>query len=234
MAQQTRFNHSDASMQALQQFHQNIDASSKLVAMYRELRNVRKLGARGRLDAGNQDLLWMPRSAVVASISALDTYVHSVVKAKLPDMFAIGRDVPESLAKQLSALLTVKDANTFRQAVPILQSHDTIGQLLRRLETNYLQFQSFQAPDKIIEAYRLIGFENIFEMVAQLWPGPNTKDEHLKRRLAGYVTRRNQIAHEGDLETTGQQRPMQPDYAIQCQEYVSNLVTRLNQVVYPD
>lgn len=219
-------------MPALQQFHRNIEASDKLVAMYRELRNSRRLGARGRLDAENQDLLWLPRSAVVAAISALDTYVHSLVKAKLPEMFAAGREVPDSLAKQLATLLPLKDANTFRQAVPLLQSHDTIGQLLKKLEANFLQFQSFQAPDKIIDAYRLIGFENIFADVSNQWPGPNTTAEDLKRRLAGYVQRRNQIAHEGDLEASGDQRPMQPDYAIDCGEFVSNLVNRLHQVAY--
>jgi hypothetical protein len=219
-------------MPALQQFNRNIDASDKLVGMYRQLRGFRNLGARGRLDAQNQDLLWLPRSAVVAAISALDTYVHSVVKERLPHLFVAGGVVPESLAEQLSLLIPVKNANTFRQAVPVLLAQDTIGQLLKKLEENFLQFQSFQAPDKIIEAYRLIGIDSVFEPVSDLWPGPNTTADHLKRRLAGYVQRRNQIAHEGDLEANGQQRPMQPDYAIECREFVGYLVNRLNQVVY--
>lgn len=66
-------------MTALNQFTRNVDASVKLVAMYRQLRAFRKLGARGSLSLENQDLLWLPRSAVVAAISALDTYVHSIV-----------------------------------------------------------------------------------------------------------------------------------------------------------
>lgn len=219
-------------MTALQQFTRNIDASDKLVGMYRQLRGFRNLGARGRLNAQNQDLLWLPRSAVVAAISALDTYVHGVVKDRLPHLFAPSKVVPESLAEQLAVLLPVKNANTFRQAVPLLLAHDTVGQLLKRFEDNFLQFQSFQAPGKIIEAYRLVGFDNVFDPVSDLWPGPNTTAEHLKRRLAGYVQRRNQIAHEGDVEANGQQRPMQPDYAIECREYVVALVNRLNQVAY--
>jgi len=219
-------------MTALQQFTRNIDASDKLVGMYRELRGFRKLGARGRLNAQNQDLLWLPRSAVVAAISALDTYVHSVIKERLPHLFSPAKEVPESLAEQLAVLLPVKNANTFRQAVPLLLAHDTVTQLLKKLEDNFLQFQSFQAPDKIIEAYRLIGIDNIFAPVSELWPGPNTTAEHLKRRLAGYVQRRNQIAHEGDVEASGRQRPMQPDYAVECREYICALVVRLNQVAY--
>ncbi|MCW5658463.1 MAG: hypothetical protein KIT60_12225 [Burkholderiaceae bacterium] len=219
-------------MTALQQFNRNVDASDKLVHMYRQLRGFRNLGARGRLDAQNQDLLWLPRSAVVAAISALDTYVHSVVKERLPRQFGAGIVVPESLAEQLSQLMPVRNANTFRQAVPLLLANDTLPQLLKKLEENFLQFQSYQAPEKIIEAYRLIGIENVFEPVSDLWPGPNTTAEHLRRRLAGYVQRRNQIAHEGDLEANGQQRPMQPEYAVECRDFVGSLVTRLNQVVY--
>lgn len=219
-------------MTALLQFAHNIDASDKLVAMYRQLRAFRNLGARGRLSAENQDLLWLPRSAVVAAISALDTYVHNVVKDRLPHLFAQGNVIPESLAEQLALMMPIKNANGFRLAVPLLLAHDTVAQLLMKLEDNYLLFQSFQAPEKIIEAYRLIGVNDVFERVSDLWPGPNTSPEDLKRRLAGYVRRRNQIAHEGDLEANGQQRPMQPEYAIQCQEYLASLVNRLNQVAY--
>lgn len=219
-------------MSALQQFARNIDASFKLVGMYRELRGFRNLGARGRLDAQNQDLLWLPRSAVVAAVSALDTYVHGVVKDRLPHLFGGNKIVPESLAKQLALIIPVKDANSFRKAVPLLLAHDTVGHLLKRLEEGFLQFQSFQAPDKIIDGYCLIGIDNVFERVADLWPGPNTTSDDLKRRLAGFVQRRNQIAHEGDIEANGNQRPMQPDYAIECREFLTSLVNRLDQVAY--
>lgn len=127
--------------------------------------------------------------------------------------------------------MPIRNANGFRQAVPLLIAHDTVTQLLRKLEDSYLQFQSFQAPEKIIEAYKLIGVDDVFQLVSELWPGPNTSPEDLKRRLAGYVRRRNQIAHEGDLEANGKQRPMQPEYAIQCQEFLTSLVNRLNQVM---
>ncbi|AMP36247.1 hypothetical protein CJO81_00950 [Ralstonia solanacearum] len=219
-------------MTALQQFQSNIDAADQLVAMYRELRNSRDLGGRGRLDAQNQDLLWLPRSAVVAAISALDTYVHSVVKERLPLSLAAGAAMPEPLADQLAQIITVKNAATFRKSAALILAADTSPQLLRRLEDDHLQFQSYQAPEKIMEAYHLVGEEQIFERVSDLWSGPNTTADNLKRRLAGYVQRRNQIAHEGDLEKNGTQRPMQPEYAIRCREYVGNLVARLNDIVY--
>ena len=219
-------------MSAISEFNANIDASDRLVAMYRELRVKRNLGARGALTAVNQDLLWLPRSAVVASMSALDTYVHAVVKAKLPTVFGTPTPPPMSLCEHLAQIITIKSGSAFRDALPLLAAHDTIGELLTKFEEKYLRFQSFQAPEKIIEAYKLIGFDAIFESVSDLWPGPNTQAEHIKRRLAGYYQRRNQIAHEGDREANGQARAMQPEYAITCQSFVESLVSRLNQAVY--
>lgn len=213
-------------------FQRNIIASDKLVAMYRELRLTRNLGARGKLDAANLDLLWLPRSAVVASVSALDTYIHGVVNNRLPHLFDPAGVIPDALCEELSKLLPIKNGISFRQSVPMLRAHDTIAQLLKRLDESVLRFSSFQAPDKVIEAYALIGYSNIFRNVSDLWPGPNTTEDNIRRRLAGYVQRRNQIAHEGDLEINGQQRPMQPEYAVRCRDFIGNLVARLNQVVY--
>ena len=219
-------------MSAISEFNANIDASDRLVAMYRELRGKRALGARGVLTAINQDLLWLPRSAVVASISALDTYVHAVVKARLPTVFGKAVPPPAALCEQLAQLITIKNGAAFKEALPLLTAADTIAGLLAKLDEKFLRFQSFQAPEKIIEAFRLIGHDAIFEAVSDLWPGPNTTAEHLKRRLSGYVQRRNQIAHEGDREPGGAARSMQPEYAIACQTFVSNLALRLNQAVY--
>lgn len=204
--------------------------------MYTELRKNRGLGARGRLDDENQDLLWLPRSAVVAAISALDAYVHQVVRERLSAMFAgpiPPPNIPTGICDALAGILQIKSGAHFKEAVPLLMSHDTLAQLLQKFDQEKLQFQSFQAPDKIIEAYGLIGELNVFDRVSDLWPGPNTTAADLRRRLTSFVQRRNQIAHEGDLERHGAQRPMQPDYALSCRDFVVNLVTRLDQIVFP-
>lgn len=219
-------------MTALAQFGTNITAADRLVAMYRELRTSRHLGARGQLNAANQDLLWLPRSAVVASISALDTYVHSVIYDRAPHLLSHAAPPPEPLCEQFSALLPIKNANNFRDALPVLIANNTAAQLIERLKERYLRFQSFQAPEKIVEAYRLLGYNAIFDDVSDLWPGPNTTADHIRQRLSGYVRRRNQIAHEGDVEANGQSRPMRPDYAVDCRDFIGSLVARLNQVVY--
>jgi len=213
------------------EFQSSITASGQLVDMYTELRRSRGLGARGRLDAANTDLLWLPRSAVVASLSAMDAYIHAVLYDRIPEILR-GDDVPEPLATALASIMPIKSGEHFQEALPVLKAHDTVAKLSDRLREQTLSFLSYQSPDKITKGYELIGHPEIFDTVAATWPGPRTTSDDIRRSLANYVKRRNQIAHEGDLEADGQPRPMQPQYATQCREFIENLVFRLDRVVY--
>ncbi len=218
-------------MSIYSQFQSSVAAADQLVSMYGELRKHRGLGARGRLDAGNTDLLWLPRSAVVACLSALDSYVHAVLYDRIPSVMR-QHPVPEPLCDMLASVMPVKNGTSFSKVLPILRSHDSVAELGNRLKEETLSFLSYQAPEKIIAAYKLIGYPAIFDNVADIWPGPRTASDDIKRTLANYAKRRNQIAHEGDREAGGEPRPMQPKYASDCREFTVNLVSKLNRVVY--
>ena len=218
-------------MTAITHFQSSITAADQLVAMYSELRRTRGLGQRGRLNAENSDLLSLPRAAVVACISALDAYVHSVLYERIP-LALRANPVPLPLCEAMSAILPVKNGNNFRDALPVLLLQDSSAELCARLKEKTLVFLSYQAPEKIIAAYDLIGHESIFESVADMWQGPGTSAQEIKGSLAAYVKRRNQIAHEGDHEASGNPRSMQPVYASGCRDFTVGLVSRLNRVVY--
>jgi hypothetical protein len=218
-------------MTAIAHFQSSIAAADHLVAMYAELRRSRNLGARGRLNAANADLLSLPRAAVVASMSALDAYVHAVLHERIPVLLRLN-PVPDGICELMADAIPIKNANTFRGALPLLAAPDSLAEIFARVKDNTLAFLSYQAPAKIISAYELIGHPNIFESVADLWQGPATEAEDIKRHLAAYTRRRNQIAHEGDQELNGQPRPMQPQYAQGCRDFIAGLVARLNRVVY--
>jgi len=220
-------------MTAYTDFRNSIASANSLTEMYKELRRSRGLGQRGRLTAENEDLLWLPRSAIVISISALDAYVHAVLYERIPTVISTGT-LSDSLAKALSSIMPIKDANTFRDALPIITSAAPQGELATRLRTKTLEFLSYQAPEKIQGAYEMIGHDSVFASVSALWPGPNSTEDDLKRILANYVKRRNQIAHEGDREANGTVRHIQPQYADKIASFVQNLVNRLNRIVYPN
>lgn len=213
------------------QFLNNIAPADRYISMYRELRTSRGLGARGGLSAANQDLLWLPRAAVVASISALDSYMHSMLYERIPAVLNTP-NVPDALCDALSTHIPIKNASGFRSALPLLRSDDTLGELFATLKSETLSFLSYQAPDKIIAGFALIGELDIFDRVSAMWPGPRTDADRIRRDLVNYVKRRNQIAHEADAEAHGASRPMQPEYALGCKDFVINLTWRLNRIAY--
>ena len=199
--------------------------------MYIELRRERGLGPRGRLPSGNEDLLWLPRSAVVVAIASLDAYIHAVLYDRIPR--ALRRNpIPENLCEAMARIVAIKDVKTFRRAFPLISGKHRYDRLTNQLRDETLAFQSFQTPDKIIYAYGLIGHTDIFVSVSNIWPGPRTSDEDIKRQLSNYVRRRNQIAHEGDREANETIRHMQPSYAKNCADFIENLVSKLDRVVY--
>src|ERR1700682_414817 len=99
-------------MTAIAHFQSSIAAADHLIAMYAELRRNRNLGQRGQLNAANVDLLSLPRAAVVASLSALDAYVHSVLYERIPIALR-ATPVPDSLCELMSSTLTIKSGSTF-------------------------------------------------------------------------------------------------------------------------
>ena len=198
--------------------------------MYKELRSLRGLGQRGALTAANEDLLWLPRSAVVASLSSLDAYVHAVIVDRAPVALK-ANPIPPALCEAMAAIIPIRNSSSFRDAMQIIAASNIYSALVNKLQEQ-LSFLSYQAPEKISAGYDMIGFPNIFDDVSDIWPGPSTEADDLKRTLANFVRRRNQIAHEGDREASGAVRHMQPQYAEKCADFVENLVRKMNTVVY--
>jgi hypothetical protein len=218
-------------MTAYTHFQHSIAAARQLILMYKELRRHRGLGQRGSLTPANEDLLWLPRSAVVACLSSQDAYIHAIIVEKIPQALR-ANPVPAALCDAMADILPIKNANTFRDALPIIAAPDVYLELAKRLNDRSISFLSYQAPEKIVAGYELIGYPNIFDSVSDIWPGPRTSAGDLRRTLANYVKRRNQIAHEGDREATGVVRHMQPVYAHDCVGFVESFVSRLNRIVY--
>ena len=212
-------------------FQHSIESTKSLIAMYTELRRLRKLGPRGSLPPGHEDLLWLPRSAVVAAISSLDAYVHAVLYDRIPQVLRQAT-IPDSLCDAMADIIPIKNGRSFGKVFPLISGKSVHHDLAEQLKATVLAFQSYQTPDKIIFAYKMIGHDAAFSSVSRLWPGPATSETDIKRQLANYVRRRNQIAHEADLDSNGVIRRMQPAYAKKCAAFVENLVSRLDRIVY--
>src|SRR5690554_5335020 len=113
-------------------FQHSITAAQKLTEMYKELRRHRQLGQRGRLTPQNEDLLWLPRSAVVASLSALDAYIHTVLKEQIPHALRM-EPIPLPLCDAMASIIPIKSGANFRDAIPVISAANIYLELSERL-----------------------------------------------------------------------------------------------------
>ncbi|MFD6918669.1 HEPN domain-containing protein [Streptomyces sp. NPDC059944] len=124
------------------------------------------------------------RGSLVQAVSALDRYVHEEVRVRLLRHFNDDSAPGAMLRFQvpLSAVLRFRDEGGVAWLDEVIRSRHS--------------FLSFQAPDKIADAIRLVSEGELWNEVGQAM-GRSVKD--LKQELKLIVARRNAIAHESDI-----------------------------------
>jgi hypothetical protein len=164
---------------AYDKFLRNVGYARDLVALYASLGTL----TTSALD--NSDLL---RAALVGGISALDDYVHTVVR-KLMVAIADGTRPPTDAFN--------------RFAVPL---HETLASAslpaaiwLDRTVKAQHAYVAFQQPDRVADAFRLVSSIELWNEVSGVIGVPASD---LKTQLKLIVTRRNQIVHEADCDPT--------------------------------
>lgn len=216
-------------MTPLEQFNRNIDGAEKYLVMYYELRQLKQLGKRGALGANNQYLLWLPRATVVSAVGALDAYIHDVLALHIPRLLAdAATQISESLAALLGRVVSTRKTEDVRDMLRFIRSTTGPQSLAQELREKICRFESYQAPDKVVGALKVLGIQDVLADAAGRWQGPQTTRDDIATRLDRYVKRRNQIAHETDLDVHGQPRAITPDYAWRCKEFIKDLVQRMD------
>jgi len=124
------------------------------------------------------------RGALVQAVSALDRYVHEEVRVRLLQHFN-DNSAPNAMLRfqvPLSAVLRYRDEGGVAWLDEVVRSRHS--------------FLSFQSPDKIADAIRLVSDGELWNEVAQTIGRPA---QELKQELKLIVARRNAIAHESDI-----------------------------------
>ena len=164
----------------LQQFRENIERVQSLGGLY----NVLSQQATAALDL--TDLL---RSQIVMVVSALDHYVHEITRVGMLEVYGGKRpQTPAFLRFQITMEATL-------QGISIGQGNDSWLDEEIRKKHGYL---AFQHPDRIADAIRLFSSCRLWISVASEL---NQDVEDVKTELQLIVDRRNQIAHEADLDS---------------------------------
>lgn len=144
------------------------------------------------------------RAEWVARVSALDLYVHELVAQGMLSIFD-GRRPATSAYLRFHIPLEV--VSRFRAAQSLTDAAAAFDLEVRE----QLAILTFQHPDKIADGVRLFSPAELWNDVAtKLGATSSNKTNEAKKtkqQLSLIVSRRNQIAHEGDLQPTQLREP---------------------------
>lgn len=166
---------------ALDQFHISISRVRDLIAVHNSI----KVQSTPALDLS--DIL---RAALVLSVSALDYYVHEVVKLGMLEVHQGLRLEPSAFSRFQIYLGSAREALTV--------SPNMDSWLKDEIQERH-SYKSFQQPDKIAEAIRLVSDKKLWKEVERVM---GITAEDIKNELNTIVGRRNKIAHEADIDPT--------------------------------
>ncbi len=160
------------------------------------IERVRTLGAIYSNSSGQTipglDFSDLLRSELVMAVSALDYYIHEIVRLNMLDIFHGNRpETPAFLRFQVSL-------ESVRHVINIPTSTDWLDDEIRTRHS----WQSFQHPNKIANAIRLISDVKLWEETGNHLGMP---PQEVRGQLNNIIIRRNQIAHEADMN------PVLPD-----------------------
>ncbi len=163
---------------ALEQFESNIQRTRTLAAIH----NV--LGTRTTSALDTSDIL---RSALVLAVSALDQYIHEIVRLGILEIYHGRRTHTSS---------SLKFGVSLRGALQIRVAPEDDSWRDSEIRGHH-SWQRFEHPDRIADAIRLILDMSLWDTVASDL-GSDTPD--VKQRLKLIVDRRNKLTHEADID----------------------------------
>lgn len=144
------------------------------------------------------------RSAVVASVSALDRLMHDhIVKHSWKLLTRNEAEVPSRLKSlPISAIDARKALEQLRKNSKARPGNAIKKAIQERLHRDF----TFQSPDSVLEAAKILGINDFWSQVASKMPNSPEKSEVIST-LRSIANRRNQIVHEADLVRTHKSQP---------------------------
>lgn len=165
---------------SLSQFHGNLKRARDLAAL------GENLAAQTTVALDCSDIF---RASLVLAVSALDHFIHEIARKGMLEI-ATGKRAPTDAYRRF---------NVSMLAVSTLLGNPGQFQALEFEIRERHGFLSFQDPKKISDALRLISPVDLWSEVGNLLGQSNST---IKGRLKIIIDRRNQIAHEADMDPT--------------------------------
>lgn len=183
-------------------FDNNVAQARSLSTIYINLRDGVHIE-----DVYNNNLL---KAQLVNVVSAFDMFIHGIVKKGVIEIFNKTRkETPKFQSFAFQAKTILKLIEVMSPGFMPSSSDDLPDVILEKELSDKLSFMSFQSPDKVTDALSLIWGEPHKMQVLALdmnisGCNINEKVNNLKQELTTIIQRRNQIAHEGDINPATQ------------------------------
>ncbi|MGB8687170.1 MAG: HEPN domain-containing protein [Microcoleus sp.] len=168
------------------------------------------------------DISDMLRSALVLAVSALDYYIHEVVRIGMLEIHRGQRLEPPAFSGFQISL------GNARAGINAGQNIDSWLEDEIRQRHSY---KSFQQPNAIADAVRLICDKKLWEEVS-INMGSPAKD--IKQQLSRIVDRRNKIAHEADIDPSypiGDRWPIDELLVNEAVDFLEQVVESIHKIL---
>ena len=161
----------------------SLDLLQVNVGRSRDLANIsRALSKQTTTVLDTSDIL---RASLMMVVSSLDYFIHAIVRIGMMEAYRGERCRTPAFLRFQVTLQGILQASC-------VGSEEWLEQQIRERHG----YQSFQTPDNIADAVRLISDVSLWDEVAQL---QGIEAQEVKDRLKLIVQRRNKIAHEADI-----------------------------------
>ncbi len=200
----------NSTLKALDQFYANIERARSLAGLSTSLSTITTEAI---------DLSDILRASLVLSVSALDSFVHEFVRLGMLEVHAGKRPITNAHLRFSIPL----------SAARIAMSNTSQDEWLDQAIQQAHGWLSFQQPDKIAKAVRLVSSVSLWEQVG-IELGKPAKAVEIQ--LSAIVDRRNKIAHEADVDPTnpGYRWPIDPKVVQEALDFVDSVATAIFKV----
>ena len=174
------------------------------------------------MTTGAVDLTDLLRAQIVMIVSALDYYIHEITRVGMLEVYDGTRPQTDAF---LRFQVTISGA---MKGISKSSENEWLDTEIREKHG----YQAFQHPDNIANAVRLFSSCELWRSVALEL---NLNDQDVKNRLRAIVNRRNQIAHEADVDPsypeTGNRWPIAPADVTSALDFIQDVCEAIHTVV---
>jgi hypothetical protein len=179
---------------AIELFEQSFSRAEALLHVHKNAYPKGRPTAQGEA----ADLL---RAIIVFEVAALDSYIHKRIMEKVKNIIKSKRRLPHACIPLVTR--SQKQNEIPQDLIGIALSKKPENEILKRLRRG-LYLQTFQKPDKIDEAFKMMELKSPWAQINKLvrpkrGPKKKGRKQDSRKFIADLVERRDDIVHEGDV-----------------------------------